>query len=138
MKLHQLLFQAFQLQRRVLSPVREELGLGSGQPKILTYLNEFGPSSQNDIALYFMVDPASISRMSESLCRGGFITRMEDSCCRRANILALTEQGKEACKRWDAACKKVEGELLKDFSGEEAKELVSYLERIIANGKEGL
>ena len=75
---HQLLYRAFNGQKDIFRPTLEELGLGRGQPRILTYLYENGESSQNDIASYFSIDPASVSRMTENLQSNGFITRRED------------------------------------------------------------
>ena len=133
LSLHQLLFRAFHGQNNILQPVREELGLGRGQPKILTYLLDFGESSQNDIASYFQTDPAAVSRMTETLRQNGFLTRTEDASCRRANRLALTEKGREAALIWRRRCSDVESIILAGFSTEEAEMLKGYLRRIIAN-----
>ena len=59
--LHQLLFRTFHAQNNVLQPLREELGLGRGQPKMLTYLADHGPSSQGAMANHFDIDPAEIN-----------------------------------------------------------------------------
>lgn len=131
--LHQLLFRAYHGQSNMLQPVFESLGLGRGQPKILKYLLTFGESSQNDIATYFNVDPASISRMAEILQKNGFIERVEDAKCRRANKLSLTDKGREAALKWIDECRKVENVMLSGFSKEEEEKLCLYLERIIAN-----
>ena len=133
--LHQLLFRAYHGQSNMLQPVFEELGLGRGQPKILKYLLSFGESSQNDIASYFNVDPASISRMAEILQKKGFIERVEDSGCRRANKLSLTEKGRASAIRWNEECRKVEAVMLSGFTKEEEDNLSSYLKRIIDNFK---
>ena len=55
--LNQLLFRTFHEKDNMLQSVREELGLGRGQPRVLTYLLSQGSGSQNDIALYFGIDP---------------------------------------------------------------------------------
>ena len=134
---HQLLFRAYHGQSNMLQPVFESLGLGRGQPKILKYLLSYGESSQNDIASYFNVDPASISRMAEILQKNGFIERVEDSECRRANKLKIKEKGRECAIRWNEECGKVEAVMLSGFTKEEEENLYSYLERIIDNFKKG-
>ena len=133
--LNQLLFRTSQAKDEVLLPVLTELGLGRGQPRILTYLYENGESSQNDIASYFSIDPASVSRMTENLQSNGFLTRREDSECRRTNRLSLTEKGRYAAEKWKKESEKVNSIMLSGFSEEEKKTFISYLERIIENYK---
>ena len=50
LSLNQLLFRVFHEKDNALRPLRDELGLGRGQPRILSYLLEHGGSSQSDIA----------------------------------------------------------------------------------------
>ena len=76
--LHILLYRAFHAQRNYLRPSLQELGLGSGQPKLLAYLAARGPCHQRQLADYFDVDPANVSRMVDSLERGGFVIRRTD------------------------------------------------------------
>ena len=65
--LHILLYRAFHAQRNYLRPSLQELGLGSGQPKLLAYLAARGPCHQRQLADYFDVYPANVSRMVDSL-----------------------------------------------------------------------
>ena len=133
LSLHQLLFRAYHGQNNILQPQREELGLGRGQPRILGYLLEHGPSSQSDIASYFDTDPASISRMTEALRLNGFLTRQEDSQCRRANRLELTDKGRLAAGRWKDECAQVNDMMLDGFDQNEKKMLEALLSRLIEN-----
>ena len=64
---HMLLYRAFHAQRNYLRPYLEEIGLGSGQPKILSYLSVQGPCHQKELAEYFEIDPAAVCRMLDSL-----------------------------------------------------------------------
>ena len=70
--LHILLYRAFHAQRNYLRPGLQELGLGTGQPKLLAYLAARGPCRQRQLADYFDVDPANVSRMVSCLEKGGF------------------------------------------------------------------
>ena len=54
---HMLLYRAFHAQRGALRPHLGELGLGTGQPKVLGYLIRSGPSRQRQLAEYCEVDP---------------------------------------------------------------------------------
>ena len=84
--MHMLLYRAFHAQRNILRPYMRALGLGAGQPKLIAYLAEHGPCRQSELADYFSIDPAAISRMVESLEKGGFITVEADKSNRRRKI----------------------------------------------------
>ena len=101
---HMLLFRAFHAQRNLLSPYVKRLGLGNGQPKILSYLAVKGPSTQRDLAEFYEIDAAAVSRMLDALERSGFITATASATDRRSKTIALTEQGIAAVNAWDAAC----------------------------------
>ncbi len=133
LSLHQLLFRANHRQQNTLQPVRDELGLGRGQPKILTYLNTHGPSTQSDISEYFSIDPASVSRMTEILRQNGFLSRTPVEDCRRANRLELTEKGVKAAEKWAEKCAEMERHMLQGFTAEESETLKSLLHRLIDN-----
>ena len=62
-----LLFRAFHAQRNLLSPYVKRLGLGNGQPKILSYLAVKGPSTQRDLAEFYEIDAAARDSILGSL-----------------------------------------------------------------------
>ena len=53
---HMLVYRAFHAQRNYLRGCLGKVGLGSGQPKLLGYLAQNGPSCQRQIADYFDFD----------------------------------------------------------------------------------
>ena len=93
---HMLLYRAFHAQRSYLRPCLGEIGLVVGQPKLITYLACHGPCGQRELAEYFEVDSAAVSRMVDSLEKGGFITRRPNEENRRCNSIELTEKGHRA------------------------------------------
>ena len=97
---HMLLYRAFHAQRSYLRPCFGRIGLGAGQPKMLVYLDRHGPCRQKELADYFEVDPAAVSRMMDALERGGFVTRRRDERSRRCDLAELTEKGREAARAW--------------------------------------
>ena len=105
--LNQLLFRTSQAKDEVLLPVLTELGLGRGQPRILTYLLDHESGTQNEIANYFEVDPASVSRMVETL------------------------------KIWREKYRALESKLLAGFSEEEKHQLEELLQRVLDNARKG-
>lgn len=128
--LHILLYRAFHAQRNYLRPSLQELGLGSGQPKLLAYLAARGPCHQKQLADYFDVDPANISRMVDSLERGGFVIRRTDG---RRDLVEVTGRGREASGLWQERCRQMEEVLLQGFTPEERDRFADYLFRAYQN-----
>lgn len=130
---HMLLYRAFHAQRSYLRPFVAEIGLGSGQPKIIAYLASQGACRQRQLADYFEIDPAAVSRMLDSLEKGGFLTRRVDKSNRRADIVELTEKGREANDAWQAHCREMEQIMLDGFTPEERERFAQYLSRVYRN-----
>ena len=118
---HMLLYRAFHAQRAALRPHMAELGLGPGQPKLLSYLAAHGPSRQKQLADYFDVDPAAVSRMVEGLRRGG------------CELVELTEQGREARAAWAEHCRAMEERMLRGFDARERELFADLLARAARN-----
>lgn len=130
---HMLLYRAFHAQRNYLRPYLEEIGLGFGQPKLISYLEKNGPCRQKQLADYFEIDPAAVSRMVDSLQKGGFVTQRTDENSRRCNVVELTDQGKKANELWKLRCKEVEEIMLKGFTDEQKEQFASYLSKVYQN-----
>ena len=131
--MHMLLYRAFHAQRNILRPYMRALGLGAGQRMLIAYLAANGPCRQRDLADYFEVDPAAISRMVDSLEKGGFITVEADGSNRRRNLLTVTDRGLEAADAWMAKRAQVEEIMLRGFSAEEREAFSAYLTRARQN-----
>lgn len=133
--LHMLLYRAFHAQRGELRPSLNRLGLGTGQPRILGYLVRNGAASQKELADYSEVDPSAISRMLESMQKGGFITRKASENDKRSGVVDITELGRKAYAEWRNDCDIVEERMLKGFNDEEKTELMNLLKRVYTNLK---
>ena len=133
---HMLVYRLFHAQRAYLRPCLGEAGLEVGQPKLLAYLADNGPSRQNQIAEYFDIDSAAVSRMLDSLEKGGFVTRKMDEGNRRCNQVACTERGRQANRLWRNRCQGLEDKMLADFTPEEQAQFSAYLARAYRNLRE--
>ena len=71
--------------------------------------------------------------MTEALRLNGFLTRQEDSQCRRANRLELTDKGRLAAGRWKDECSQVNDMMLDGFDQNEKEMLEALLSRLIEN-----
>ena len=138
--MHMKLYRAFHAQRTQMRAGLAELGLGVGQPKLLAYLTREGPCRQRQLAEYFEVDPAAVSRMLEALQRGGFVERRPDDRDRRGGLIELTDTGRAAGLAWQRRRREVEERMLEGFTPEEREQFAGYLNRAYRNlrdGKEG-
>ena len=133
---HMLLYRVFHAQKNYMRPHIGELGLGIGQPKLLSYLADRSPCRQKELADYFEIDPAAVSRMMESLEKGGFVERQADGCKRRADLVFLTDRGREANRQWRIRGRQMEEQMLKGFSEQERAQFSEYLSRAYHNLKE--
>lgn len=135
--LHMSILRVFHAQRAQLRPFGASLGLGPGQPKLLSYLAVRGSATQRDIADYFGIDPAAVCRMLDVLERNGFVRSAANPADRRTKVLALTEAGRVAVRAWDERCREVEAQMLAGFTPGEAAQLRVLLDRVRRNLRDG-
>lgn len=128
-----LLYRASHAQRQLLHPYMASIGLGTGQPKLLSYLDHFGSCSQRDLAEYFELDPAGVSRMLDALSKKGFVKVVQDEEDRRSKVVSLTPEGERVSHAWNAACREEATAMLKGFTPDECKAFADYLMRAHIN-----
>lgn len=130
--MHMLLYRAYHAQTNYLRPRMARLGLGPGQPKLLAYLAVHGTSTQHEMAAYFEVGDAAISRMLDLLLQAGFV-RTGRGRDRRTKAVELTAGGHDALAAWDDICDGEQSAMLAGLTAEERATLAGLLERIHAN-----
>ena len=130
---HMLLYRAFHAQRNYLRPYLSEIGLGAGQPTLLNYLAVHGPCMQQQLADYFEIDAAAVSRMVTSLQKGGFIVQRTDENSRRRNYIELTEAGRQANEMWQVHCREIQDIMLQGFTRQEQEQFAEHLRRVYQN-----
>ena len=138
--LEMLLYRAFHAQRKRLRPFMAQLKLAPGQPKILYYLVSHEGCMQKEVAEYCDIEPATASRILDTMEKGGLIRRTVAENNRRAGSISLTETGLRQYQLWEARCREVEAEMLAGFSEKEKRELTEYLTRVYKklSGKDAL
>ena len=138
MSFYMLLYRAFHAQRKCLRPSMAEICLASGQPKVLLYLAEHEGCMQKDVAEHCDIEPATTSRVLDTLEKNGFIVRKTMEGNRRAGSLHITEKGLEASHKWEERCREVEASMLTGFTAEETAQFTNFLSRAYKNmsGKE--
>ncbi len=81
-------------QKKILNKLLK-IGLTSGQPKILEYLNRHDGSIQKNIANECHIDPATLTGILERMEEKNLIERRSIEGNRRSSYVYLTEYGKK-------------------------------------------
>ena len=95
------------------------LQLSNGQGGVISVLGRNGPMTQNELARFRQVTPATISIMLDRMERDGLVTRDSVSGGGRANLVQLTEEGQRVFSLLDAF---MEGEPRVVFEGLDQEE----------------
>ena len=104
-----------------------------GQGPILGYLLHNGGGSQADIVRLMHVSAATVAVSVARLEKLGFVTRERNQANQRANVLLLTEKGRNAAIKMQQVMEEMGSAALKGFSAEECKTMEGYCSRIIQN-----
>lgn len=129
---HMRLMRAYAAQASYLRPRAAELGIGQGQPKVLVFVAAHGPVSQREIADFFEVDPAAVSRALDALERAGLVESAPGRD-RRSKAVSATGSGRAAAEAWELVCDAEREDMLRGFSAAERRALMDYLGRVRAN-----
>ncbi len=136
--LYILLFKTFHAQRNKNRMHMDEFNLSPGQPKVLRYISSHNECKLKDIATECDVEPATVSKILNSLEEKGMLIRQINPRNKRAYQLRLTDLGASALEKWNVHCLEVEDISLQGFSDDEKEQFRNYLERMYFNlsGKE--
>ena len=118
--LHYLLMKTHTMLNKKIVSGAGELGLTSGQPKVLDFLTEHEGCDQKTIAAYCEIEPATVG----SILHPGN---------RRSLFVYLTEQGRKAAKEMAKVFDSCEEEAAGSLPGEELEELKILLTKLWEN-----
>jgi DNA-binding MarR family transcriptional regulator len=79
-------------------------GVTQAQCHILLETEQRGCTSVTELASLLALDKSTLSRTVEGLCRAGLLDRQVDSCCRRQQVIRLTDKGREKADTINALC----------------------------------
>lgn len=131
--LHLLLTKTFHAQRNMIRPRLLEVGLCVGQPKVLHYLYDHGACMQKELAAFCNVEPATMSKMLDTMEKNGLIKRMDVAGNRRAFHIVLTEEGLASLAKWEKICEEADERSLQGFTEEEKGQYRHFLNRMYEN-----
>jgi DNA-binding MarR family transcriptional regulator len=107
-----------------------DLGLRTGDWRIIASLGYLGPISYNDLASRIGMDRAGISRTIAALVRRDYIERHIDLADKRQSILMLTKKGVAAYNQLKPIARVREARLLAVLTGAERRALDRILKKL--------
>ena len=109
------------------------LDITAAQYVILMSLAHGDCGSASDLCKGISYDPGAMTRMLDRLERRGLVRRVPNPDDRRAFQLELTDEGKAVVPKLRVAGMKVINRMLDGFNAKEAKQLESFLLRMLDN-----
>ena len=109
-----------------------ELGLSNGQGGVISSLGRCGPMTQNELARFRQVSPATISVMINRMERDGMVQRNSRDGT-RANRIDLTDRGRELYKAIDALMARQPSVVFAGLSDEELEQARVLFEKLHKN-----
>jgi DNA-binding MarR family transcriptional regulator len=113
------------------------LEVSSAQFVILALLSAGLAKSASDLCKGIQYDAGAMTRMLDRLEEKGLLRRSRDPSDRRLVNLELTEKGAEAMPRMREISMRVQNRYLQGFTKAEARQLESYLTRMLENAPRG-
>lgn len=125
--LHHLFMKTYLQTKRLVSAGAGQLGLSSGQPKILEFLSEYGEHEQKDIADYCEIEPATAGSILLRMENAGLIVRRNHPNNRRSLYVSLTPKGEETAQSVRRIFAEAEAEITSGLTDEERDMLFRLL-----------
>lgn len=128
--LHYLLMKSHTLMHRRIREKAAEIGLTSGQPKILEYLLQYGESNQKAIADYCEIEQATVGSILIRMEAAGLIVRSQHQGNRRSLYVDLTPHGRLAAKRMEEVFIQEEEKVCDSLTAKEQTQLRQLLDKL--------
>jgi DNA-binding MarR family transcriptional regulator len=91
-----------------------------------------GPMPQQDLCISMHLDPNNCVLLLNEMESAAHVRRLRDPADRRRHIVEITDEGRRALARSDAALTEVEGQVLGNLSADERASLRALLNRAMA------
>ena len=98
---------------------------------ILSALDRHGPMRSAVLAEAADTEAPLVSRELRTLAARGFVTNETDPTDRRARIIALTDEGRDAYRAFRAAADAIVADAFRDWDGDDLTVLASLLKRVV-------
>ena len=127
--LHYLLMKTHgALSRRIVASLHE-IGLTSGQPKVLDFLAKHQEADQKTIAAYCEIEQTTVGSILSRMEQGGLVIRRQRSGAPRSRYVSLTHRGEQAAQQVEELFTRAEAPILQALSEEEVTQLKLLLSK---------
>jgi DNA-binding MarR family transcriptional regulator len=117
--------------RRLVGEANVQVGAGPHHYRLLATLQQYGASSQADLARRSGLDRSDVVAAVNELAEQGFVERTPDPNDRRRNVVRSTRPGAQQLRRLDRALETVQDGLLEPLSAGERQTLTRLLTRLL-------
>lgn len=111
----------------------KSLGLTTGQPKVLDYLQDHDGSSQKEIAKGCHIEPATLTSLLAGMEKKELITRSMKEGDRRMLYVSMTKKGWKLQAQINAEFSRLEQMAMQNMSEEDKAMLIQLLSQIYEN-----
>ena len=109
-------------------------GLGYSEITTINIMGQLGgETTLSEITSVHWIDPGLVSRISKSLEKKDLIKKIKTQKDKRSNILVLTSKGKSIFVKIEKFISLRRKKILKHFSAQEAKKLISLLDKLVSS-----
>lgn len=109
-------------------------GLGYSEITTINIMGQLGgETTLSEITSVHWIDPGLVSRISKSLEKKNLIKKIKTQKDKRSNILVLTAKGKSIFIKIENFISLRRKKILKHFSAQEAKKLISLLDKLVSS-----
>ena len=131
--LHYLLMKTHAMFYRQIQAEIGKIGLTSGQPKILEFLQKYKEADQKTIASYCEIEQATVGSILLRMEKAGLVVRRQKEGNRRSLYVSMTQKGEEAARQLTGIFHGVEAAAARDLSEGEVAELKELLTNLCAS-----
>ncbi|MCA0942099.1 MarR family transcriptional regulator [Salipiger pacificus] len=118
---------------RELRPMLAEAGVSEPQWRILRVLLEGGPCSVQGLAEAACLQPASVSRILQSMVERALVQRVQDPENRRRQVITVTDTGRALVMRFTPASHAITDGFAERFGKDRYQSLIALLDAFISD-----
>lgn len=125
-----LLLQVIRAHARVGTELLNEAGVASPHEIVLLYLDAHGPAPQKDLVHYMGRDRSTVTATLQAMERAGLVTRTSSPTDKRAMIVQLSQKGRDAVPRAQAAWHELERRTTSALTPKQQADVIDALSAI--------
>ncbi len=110
----------------------EPAGLTASRTHLLWVVHSSGPSTQQALAQALQVSARNITGLVDALEAGGFARRTPHPTDRRATLVTLTEQGRQAVTEMEDQRRRIAAHVVSDFDPDRLERFRTDLDAVTA------